>query len=295
MDMDSKYRGMLQVVNVFVFCGTILLVTLGAAVNVFHTCPTLYGSDACSGMTAWIVFFYLQAMVNLFLVCYTSRQNEVSLWIAKVSLSQNIMDRLKTCVVCCAPKPRRAYHCKLCNICVLRCDHHCLFAGACIGIANLRYFIVFLFWASIGIAYTSTHMYKYFNAYATRSEYLGSFGYFPPIVIGRALLDFEYFPTALVVSFLWTGIQVGISLFVLFIAQVYYLMTGFTTYEYHFLRGQSKNKLKGDGGSITDRLQLIFGHPWFLSFICPQPFRPSELTPEIISNLFSDGGEVKVV
>lgn len=38
----------------------------------------------------------------------------------------------------------RACHCKICNICVLRRDHHCPWTGNCIGRDNNLYFLTFL-------------------------------------------------------------------------------------------------------------------------------------------------------
>ena len=39
-------------------------------------------------------------------------------------------------------------HCELCNICIMNCDHHCVFFSKCIGTGNVYYFygsICFMF------------------------------------------------------------------------------------------------------------------------------------------------------
>ncbi|ESP02549.1 hypothetical protein LOTGIDRAFT_80064, partial [Lottia gigantea] len=59
-------------------------------------------------------------------------------------------------------RPPRCHHCSLCNKCVLKRDHHCFFARACVGIHNQRHFMVFLFWTFAGTVYSTIHMIPYF-------------------------------------------------------------------------------------------------------------------------------------
>jgi len=49
----------------------------------------------------------------------------------KLRLFQN--NKWKLCVVCEAVTPPRAWHCNICNVCVLKREHHCMFVGYCVG------------------------------------------------------------------------------------------------------------------------------------------------------------------
>ena len=58
------------------------------------------------------------------------------------------------CGECHFIRPIRAKHCRSCNKCVAKFDHHCPLVGNCVGGGNYRYFVIFLFAESILLLWT---------------------------------------------------------------------------------------------------------------------------------------------
>ncbi|KIM24461.1 hypothetical protein M408DRAFT_231928 [Serendipita vermifera MAFF 305830] len=67
------------------------------------------------------------------------------------------------CVSCMAQKPLRSKHCRHCDRCVARHDHHCPWVWNCVGLGNHRQFIVFVSTLVLGIIAFDYLAYQYFS------------------------------------------------------------------------------------------------------------------------------------
>lgn len=64
------------------------------------------------------------------------------------------------CKWCLKYKPDRCHHCRICNICILRMDHHCPWVYNCIGFRNHKYFFLLLVYASIDTILVNITMFE---------------------------------------------------------------------------------------------------------------------------------------
>lgn len=60
------------------------------------------------------------------------------------------------CTRCETFRPPRAHHCRICQRCIRRMDHHCPWINNCVGERNQKYFIQFLIYVGALSAYAVT-------------------------------------------------------------------------------------------------------------------------------------------
>ena len=54
------------------------------------------------------------------------------------------------CKKCNKRRPHRTHHCRVCQRCVLKMDHHCPWVANCVGYNNQKFFYQFLFYSTVG-------------------------------------------------------------------------------------------------------------------------------------------------
>lgn len=63
------------------------------------------------------------------------------------------------CKWCLKYKPDRCHHCRICNLCILRMDHHCPWVYNCIGFRNHKFFFLLLVYAVIDLLIVNLTMF----------------------------------------------------------------------------------------------------------------------------------------
>ena len=70
--------------------------------------------------------------------------------IAREQTLEAIQKGFIICRRCNIPRPPRSHHCKICDRCCCRMDHHCPMVYNCIGQNNYKYFLLTIFYCFIG-------------------------------------------------------------------------------------------------------------------------------------------------
>mmetsp|Transcript_99362 Transcript_99362/g.155365 ORF Transcript_99362/g.155365 Transcript_99362/m.155365 type:complete len:339 (+) Transcript_99362:104-1120(+) len=63
------------------------------------------------------------------------------------------------CKWCLKYKPDRTHHCRVCNLCVLKMDHHCPWIYNCVGFRNHKFFFLLLVYALLDLSLVSITMF----------------------------------------------------------------------------------------------------------------------------------------
>ncbi|TKR93059.1 hypothetical protein L596_007591 [Steinernema carpocapsae] len=274
-----------------------------ASVNIFHTCPALYGEEQCRTPIFVAAMMVFQICANLFLINYTMKINKVTYWTLNSSslLPRSVKPAIedachagdplvgdlqpgKFCEECNMNVPKRSHHCPLCCVCVLRCDHHCFMTGACIGIGNQRYFVVFLAWVCMGAAYGLSYMFAYMNAFVAPNSRFGYLTYLAPFAMVQWIFGNESGFHVFLAVLLCVALSAQFAGVCFLCAQIFYISKGYSMWDYHHSR--VKNNLKGDGRDLKERFELVFGRNWYLNFIFPQFWNKNVITEEIARNIF---------
>jgi len=87
---------------------------------------------------------------------YTQITKGTKIYYNMLNKENNAIIKFKYCETCLIFRPPRASHCNVCNNCVVKFDHHCVWLGTCIGKRNYHYFytFVFLLWVQIILVLT---------------------------------------------------------------------------------------------------------------------------------------------
>ena len=99
----------------------------------------------------------------------------------------------KICKTCLIARPIGTSHCKKCNNCVNKLDHHCNWIGNCIGIQNYRYFFYFINFLNIYLLFSlitgiclsvhqSPNLYKVFSIIISLVSFLSGLFVFSLVI-----------------------------------------------------------------------------------------------------------------
>lgn len=162
--------------------------------------------------------------------------------------------QLRWCVKCGVFKPDRCHHCRHCDECVLRMDHHCPYIANCVGFNNYKFFVLMLFYGLISLMIVLVDMFWRF------------YHCFRPVMDWKVFIRSD-FPIAF--TYILCGLISGALVF-FFAFHLYLTCKGLTTIELkekqrakkeHVRHAWKMIHLKFDNGCF-DNFVHVFGAPW---------------------------------
>ncbi|ORY00676.1 ankyrin, partial [Basidiobolus meristosporus CBS 931.73] len=140
--------------------------------------------------------------------------------------STNQLDARNFCITCLIRKPIRSKHCKMCNKCVAKFDHHCPWTHNCVGVNNHIYFVSYLYSMIIGILIYVYLSYCYLDSSSQIYEPIPS----QPCLLGDQVCGYFQYDAWASVMVIWVLLNCSWATF-LSILQSYQIAIAITTNE----------------------------------------------------------------
>jgi len=156
---------------------------------------------------------------------------------------------VRTCGRCTKRKPDRTHHCKQCDRCNLKMDHHCNWVANCVGFYNYKYFFQMVFYGALALA-----------------VFMGTF--WETVVVTVADPDQSAFLSFYIVLSYSLMVMLGVALIGFCIFHFWMISNNYTTIEYCEKRRQKKHTLYSqkspfDLGTYKNFQEALGRNPWF--------------------------------
>ncbi|KAH8407015.1 hypothetical protein KR222_004146 [Zaprionus bogoriensis] len=119
--------------------------------EMFYILPELYDPSGALYKLHWfLALFVVHNVVGNMIYCFFTDTSFLSLPKDRLNPIVTEAHLWHLCTHCQMLVPPRTWHCRLCNRCMLKRDHHCNVTANCIGHRNQRYFVALLLHLTLG-------------------------------------------------------------------------------------------------------------------------------------------------
>jgi len=270
IDPFVRKASVAEVVLVIVSFHTLFLLFLVSLIRAMFT-----SAGTVPPAKVWTQGFFIEPRIDAKLVAilsnphYAARNASVLKdFMASIPVVERKHNRqLRWCVKCGVFKPDRCHHCRHCDTCVLRMDHHCPWLSNCVGFHNYKFFLLTLFYALACLLFVLVDMFwRFYHCF-------------------RPIIDFETFiqlDLPIAIAYILCSVLTGALVF-FFGFHMFLVLNAMTTIELKEKK-RAKNDLvrhawamihlKFDNGQYRNFVH-IFGEPW-MWFFPISPHSPDE-------------------
>ncbi|KAL3877744.1 hypothetical protein ACJMK2_035407 [Sinanodonta woodiana] len=170
----------------------LVLVILGHGVFIYDMLPVLEMFETEKNHTFFPLLVLFTNGLMFHWSCITDpgeiTQKNLQRYSSVYEYDGNLYQQNMICTTCKFQKPARSKHCSVCNRCVHRFDHHCVWTNNCVGGLNHRFFLLYLMTLTLMFAqgvYVGSHC---LNLYIQRfnlwnASYVDHDGIVQPVTI----------------------------------------------------------------------------------------------------------------
>ena len=120
----------------------------------------LFPYEKLSQIFIYVIYTLIFICLYTFYICSKSNpgiitKKNINLLKKKYPYDFLFIQQKEKCEKCNFDKINRSKHCKICNKCIEKFDHHCIWINNCVGANNLKYFLLFLYLHSVLTCYMS--------------------------------------------------------------------------------------------------------------------------------------------
>lgn len=213
------------------------------------------------------MFFFINIVGNMILGIFTD---------TTIKMRARSHNCEEFCESCQMYRPAKAWHCKKCNVCILKRDHHCFFFSRCIGLRNQRYYVTYLTYIFISMVYST-----YFNFYYVVSKYDEYEIYVSVCRIVnpflRYLIPEPMGMKDLYVFFLFLNVGLVIWSGGLFVFHTRNVLRGETSHEY---KENTRSTFRNNLSAMKKNFINVFGEKWYIALVWPLANSPLPETTE---------------
>ncbi|CAK7209815.1 palmitoyltransferase akr1 [Sporothrix bragantina] len=145
-------------------------------------------------------------------------------------IAQWKFDEANFCVPCMIRTPLRSKHCRRCNRCVAKHDHHCPWVYNCVGVNNHRHFFLYLINLTIGVLIFDVIVYYALSGAVAAAEAAATPGYDRCNLLSPGLCAVVNADAFTLLVAIWATLQLSWVSMLLFV-QFVQVSRAMTTYE----------------------------------------------------------------